>query len=235
MTRLASLINGWPSNFKPSGQILTAVDASEILPPFTQSSEQISCMILLFSDCVAFVQRSKTTSWKAQVLLSKIDKPASMYGAVIKLEPPDLHFIGWTLLANAGVSISDNNSAIWITLTKELRDAWDPRMNHIGLRKFWLNSAWERKADDLAEEFTKVMIASKSSKIRELRWKGERGAKARQLELWTAIYELEEYEKEKIPARSLIRLGPMSGKMENESKTVEIVTNIEKLSPGKIR
>ncbi|EPS43341.1 hypothetical protein H072_2601 [Dactylellina haptotyla CBS 200.50] len=233
ITRLSSLISGWPANFKPGGPLVTAVDLTEVAAPYTDNADKFNVIILVFTDSIAFINRPSPASMKAQGVLTEITMPPSIQNS-IRREAADLHFAGCTSLKYNRYSTSDDGSAMWITLTKDLEEVYDMRESAVGMKKFLPSGSWEGKANELVEEIIQAQLQSKS-RVQEIRWSGDAHSKFDSLELWTSIYEPRDFELEKSPSRALIQLGVEHPTFDVRTKTPEISATMNFVSSGKIR
>ncbi|KAJ6259337.1 hypothetical protein Dda_6237 [Drechslerella dactyloides] len=233
IARLSALISGWPANFKPGGALVTAVDLTEVAAPYTDMALRTNVIILVFADSIAFINRPSSSSMKAQGVLTEITMPPSIQHSV-RREAADLHFAGCTSLKYNRYSTSDGGRAMWITLTKDLEEVYDMRESAVGMKKFLPSGPWEGKANELVEEIIQAQLQSKS-RFQETRWSGNANSKFDSLELWTSVYEPQNYELEKSPSRALIQLGIEHPRFDTRTKTPEISATMNFVSTGKVR
>lgn len=233
IARLSNLISGWPTNFKPGGPLVTAVDLTEVAAPYTEAAEKTNVIILVFTDSIAFINRPSTGSMKAQGVLTEITMPPSIQNA-FRRDAADLHFAGCTSLKYNRYSTSDHGRAMWITLTKDLEEVYDMRESAVGMKKFLPSGPWEGKANELVEEIIQAQLQSKS-RVQEIRWSGNSNSKFDALELWTSIYEPRNYELEKSPSRALIQMGVETPSFDIRTKAPEISATMNFVNSGKIR
>ncbi|KAF3217982.1 hypothetical protein TWF191_008173 [Orbilia oligospora] len=233
IARLSNLISGWPTNFKPGGPLVTAVDLTEVAAPYTDAAEKTNVILLVFTDSIAFINRPGSGSMKAQGVLTEITMPPSIQNS-FRRDAADLHFAGCTSLKYNRYSTSDNGRAMWITLTKDLEEVYDMRESAVGMKKFSPSGPWEGKANELVEEIIQAQLQSKS-RVQEIRWSGNSNSKFDALELWTSVYEPRNYELEKSPSRALIQMGVETPSFDIRTKTPEISATINFVNSGKIR
>ncbi|KAF3263967.1 hypothetical protein TWF128_001600 [Orbilia oligospora] len=233
IARLSQLISGWPTNFKPGGPLVTAVDLTEVAAPYTDAAEKTNVILLVFTDSIAFINRPGSGSMKAQGVLTEITMPPSIQNS-FRRDAADLHFAGCTSLKYNRYSTSDNGRAMWITLTKDLEEVYDMRESAVGMKKFLPSGPWEGKANELVEEIIQAQLQSKS-RVQEIRWSGNSNSKFDALELWTSVYEPRNYELEKSPSRALIQMGVETPSFDIRTKTPEISATINFVNSGKIR
>ncbi|KAK6356155.1 hypothetical protein TWF718_000527 [Orbilia javanica] len=233
ISRLSNLISGWPTNFKPEGPLVTAVDLTEVAAPYTDAAEKTNVIILVFTDSIAFINRPSTGSMKAQGVLTEITMPPSIQNS-FRRDAADLHFAGCTSLKYNRYSTSDYGRALWITLTKDLEEVYDMRESAVGMKKFLPSGPWEGKANELVEEIIQAQLQSKS-RVQEIRWSGNSNSKFDALELWTSVYEPRNYELEKSPSRALIQMGVETPSFDIRTKTPEISATMNFVNSGKIR
>ena len=226
-SKLGAIISGWPSNLKP-GRLLEAADCIDTLAPFTDGSEQVPTMLLLFPDILAIIRRTKPTSLKATGIVAELDRPVSMAANAIRKDTADLQFAGWINLSNVRLSQSLDGRTLWMLTTRELYDNWDVRIGPIGLRKLTLNTQWESKAGAFIEEAMKARLELKAD-VSELRMEGDT------MDLWGSVYTMDNYKKEKHRSHILMRIGSSEGSLSQEDKCVEILAFVTPVATGKFR
>ena len=73
---LNNLIADWPARFAPEGRLITAVDVTELSPPFLARSSQreAQSLLLLFANYVLVVRRLASNALSARGLLAEVDR-----------------------------------------------------------------------------------------------------------------------------------------------------------------
>lgn len=177
VSRLRNLVESWPSSLDPQGRLITAVDFVEhtapyhVVPP-TISGVSREGMLLIFSDCIVLLKKTRDCNLSARGLVSEIDKPSAavMMASVTaaaggQKHVYDLVFSGWHMLGDTRLTTSDDGRSIWITSLHELKDAGTGRDRNQSatLRSFLLQGAYEGKALKLTEEITKARVEGRFS------------------------------------------------------------------------
>lgn len=174
--RLRNMVENWPLDLEPQGRLITAVDYAELTPPFNADSPQLGAhdiggILLLFSDCVALVTKSSTSSPTGKELIREIDKPsaagllASMTNAAGGQGSYELAFMGWHNLGDVRFTESEDGRLLWMTSTQEMKAARtsEGTSKAISSRCFMLHEAFEGKAGKLSEEIVKGRIEGRFS------------------------------------------------------------------------
>lgn len=171
--RLRNMVESWPLHLEPEGRLLVAADFVELAPPF-QSADELnnSGLLLLFADCVVILKKNGS-NMTGRDLLREFDKPSaaelliSMTNAAGGAASYEFAFAGWHDLADLRFTESADGSLVWMTSTKDLRDA------NLGSsfkaskgatsRCFLLQEAFQGRASKLSEDIVKARIEARFS------------------------------------------------------------------------
>jgi hypothetical protein len=176
--RLRNMVESWPRDLEPQSRLIVAADFIELTPPFQGGSSELDNpgIFLLFADCVIILKKIGFTM-TGRDLLREIDKPSaaelliSMTNAAGGPSSYEFAFTGWHNLADVRFTESEDGSLVWMTSTKEMKDA------HTGEHKiskapttrcFLMQEAYEGKAIKWGEDVIKARIEARfSEKERE--------------------------------------------------------------------
>lgn len=171
--RLRNMVESWPRDLEPQGRLIVAADFIELTPPFQGGTSELdsSGIFLLFTDCVIMLRKIGFTM-TGRDLLREIDKPSaaelliSMTNAAGGPSSYEFAFTGWHDLADVRFTESVDGSLVWMTSTKDMKDA------HTGEYKiskaatsrcFLLQEAFEGKAIKWGEDVVKARIEARFS------------------------------------------------------------------------
>ncbi|KAI9761033.1 MAG: hypothetical protein M4579_001296 [Chaenotheca gracillima] len=176
--RLRNVISGWPVLLEPKGRLITATDVTELLPPYRAEKASGGFgtgILLLFSDCLVFVQKTTDSSLTARGVIAEIDRPsmetmtASFHAATgVKTGPLPLSFQSHVLLKDIEPSESNANSVFWMVDRSPTPFKSGQQLEKVVERGFHLHGSFEGKASRWTEDITKARIESRfSEQIRE--------------------------------------------------------------------
>jgi hypothetical protein len=78
--RLKELVDGWPSTILPTGRLITAVDFSELSPPYhldNPVSDPNTGIMLIYKNCLVLLSKIPGSKTTARGLLAELDNAAS--------------------------------------------------------------------------------------------------------------------------------------------------------------
>ena len=100
LKRIQKLVAFWPAECKPSGRLISASDAIQLMPPFSQENNGRIGILLLFPTAIVFVEKQPESAMSARGFVAEIDKPSKSTPSleVRATQPKDLEFsISWPL------------------------------------------------------------------------------------------------------------------------------------------
>jgi len=165
-------------SLRPQGRLITAVDFTELGPPYhielpsTIAGFPRSGMMLFFADCVMILKKTREGAMSARSLVAEVDKPS----AAVMIAPVtaaaggqkynyELQFSGWHVLGDTRFTMSVDGRCIWMSSLHELRDSamGRDRNQAATVRYFILRGAYEGKAVKLTDEITKARLEGRFS------------------------------------------------------------------------
>ncbi|KAH6856034.1 hypothetical protein B0I37DRAFT_67109 [Chaetomium sp. MPI-CAGE-AT-0009] len=170
--RLRAMVEHWPADLEPQGRLILAADFLELAAPydFVSQSQELSDrpgVLLLFSDCIAVLQKRTSSNLTGRDFLREIDKPsaagllASMANAAGGPGMWEFAFTGWHNLADVRFTESSDGRLVWMTSTQEMKGA--PPGEHftskaITSRCFLLQEHYEGRASKWSDDIIKARI-----------------------------------------------------------------------------
>lgn len=170
--RLRAMVEHWPLDLEPQGRLILAADFLELAAPYVPLSQNQELLdrpgvLLLFSDCIAILQKKTDPGLTARELLREIDKPspagllASMTNAAGGPGSWEFAFIGWHDLADVRFTESSDGRLIWMTSTQEMKGGHAGEYfssKAITSRCFMLQDHYEGRASKWCEDVVKARI-----------------------------------------------------------------------------
>lgn len=233
--RLAPL---WPSSLKPTGRLVTAVDATLVDPPYHASSSKAThSIILLFTDYVVILGKKTKQATSARTLLSYLDNTA----IVPDLDSePDLEYRHFMPLCDVDISEFSDGKKIQMlqtpsNATQGTADQRRPGSKSLqkSVQVFQLAGLYDAKATRLTEEFAKARIEGRFSEIERegSSWEVRSTGSSGDLQLITAVCEdpaRSTVEGRGNPAKIRIVVDPLRGTRELKPSEdgVDILVNL---------
>ena len=160
--RLRKMVSAWPPSFNPRGRLITAVDFVELSPPYhgnLSGPSVTSGIFVLFTDSLVLLQKSGRSPTNARSLLVDLDNPkfAETFNGSVELA-----FHQHLDLSNVFLSEHSEGNILQLlsplpTPTSTQRPRSRDRQQ-LALRMFYLQSAYEGRAQKVVEEMTKARV-----------------------------------------------------------------------------
>ena len=163
ISRLRSLVDHWPSSLAPTGRVITAVDARELVPPYSESQGGQDSILLLFSDCLVLLSKVVSSALSARGLLAEIERPATRPSSLLVDQEKTLAIAANFSLTSVLSFESENGRMLWlancVSPTSGAISLQEQEANNSACVKvFSLQSTYEGKASRLSEEIAKSRI-----------------------------------------------------------------------------
>jgi hypothetical protein len=180
--RLRAMVEHWPGDLEPQGRLILAADFVELAAPYVPVSQNQEVpdhpgLLLLFSDCIAILQKRTNSGYTGRDFLREIDKPsaagllASMTNAAGGPGSWEFTFTGWHNLADVRFTESPDGRLVWMTSTQEMKGAatGEHSTNSANTsRCFLLQDHYEGRASKWSDDIVKARIEGRfSEKERE--------------------------------------------------------------------
>lgn len=169
LSRLETTIRSWPTSLPSSSRLVTAVDATELLPPYSDTSRNslgCSSILLIFTEFIVVVRRHAEASMTSRTLMAGLDS-ASL--AIVQSDDAGLSVSAWWMLSTITINESGELGCIQIlpsaidlsstTKMQTTRSSATPPQTRV----FRLTSAYEGQADRLTAEVAKARIENRYS------------------------------------------------------------------------
>jgi hypothetical protein len=192
--KLRTRVSGWPADAELTGRLVTAVDATELAPPY--KSEQClvqAIVILVFTDSVVLLERTRNSTSTAKTLIGELDgshlqRPSS------RDRSQDLRFLRRVQSASFEVTQALDNQALQIVTYSPLPESAVSQGGPVAdsHNLYMLEGPYEGKASRLIEEIAKAKVEGRFSEVeREASKWDVRSSNAvqDQVTLFSAIFE----------------------------------------------
>lgn len=154
---LRALVDDWPLSVSPAGRLITAVDFSEIPPPYridSPAAKPSSGLMLLYKDCLIFLSKAQGTKASARGLLAELDQPSPTWS------PGELRFARVLDLQGTRWMQSTCGRILYLIPSMTIPEGEEPdRALHV----LELSGMYEGRANRLIEEMVKAKIEGRFS------------------------------------------------------------------------
>lgn len=161
LQRLKELVNGWPAKTFPEGRLITAVDFSEVTPPYnldTQSSGNSTGIMLLYKNCLVLLAKPAESRATARGVLADIDNAAAATSDMSSSLPSaELQVVQVLDFHNVRCMQSACGRILFVVpvSTKSMTDETSAGADLLALE---LTGTYEGRASRLIEEISKAKI-----------------------------------------------------------------------------
>lgn len=192
--RLRKMVFSWPVNFTPQGRLITAVDYVELPAPYhgdLGGPSMTAGVFLVFADAIVLLHKPSACTATARSILADLDNPKfaeSSSGSAELLFHQQLSISDAFLSEHADGSIIQLLSPTPTSSQPPTRPRSRDRRN-IGIRMFYLQGSYERKASRLVEEVTKAKVEGRYHESERASYNWEVRNANGDLNLFTAITE----------------------------------------------
>jgi hypothetical protein len=238
---LRRLAPSWPSHFRPSGRLITAVDVVELPPPFClpDDPEAKPGILLLFSDCLVLLRKPPGCTKTARAVIAEIDNPNQTAPEPENGKPPvDLKFHHRVKLSLAHVTEMAGGSKFQLINLNTGSSRKGRLVEPSPPRVFFLTGPYEGKAARWAEEVVKARVEGRFSETEREGHKWEvRSALGPDMNLFSAVFEDPagvDVPGRKEPASIRIVIDPQMGAktMAVGEEGVDIIVHLTRLDSG---
>lgn len=157
LEQLKRLVEDWPTSVSPAGRLITAVDFSEIPPPYridSQAPKPSSGLMLLYKDCLIFLSKAHGSKASARGLLTELDQPTPSW------TPGELRFARILDLQGTRWMQSTCGRILYLIPSMKIAEGEEPdRTLHV----LELSGMYESRANRLIEEMVKAKIEGRFS------------------------------------------------------------------------
>ncbi|KAL8941601.1 MAG: hypothetical protein Q9216_002152 [Gyalolechia sp. 2 TL-2023] len=243
---LRKLIDRWPAWLSPRGRLITAVDAVEVEPPYSETSSGLDVILLLFPDTFITVRKRNPNVLSAKAVLAEVDRSV-VAPFQDTLDEPSLLFGTAFDISKIRLSESADSCTVRIThavaVTSYLQSG--PAITNkapagVDVKVLILRGSYEGKAYRLSEEVVKARFEGRFSEpIRESdKWalrtiESIPGSPA----FVAAIYEdsaISKIDAIKTPCRLRVSVGSQDdlGRILSETSSVDVAAQINLTGPS---
>ena len=192
--KLRSRVSGWPADAELTGRLVTAVDATEVAPPFTfESCFMRAVVILIFTDSAVFLERSANSTLTARTLMSELDG-SHFSRAPQQGRSQDLRFLRRVQSASYEVTEALENQALQVVTYSPLPETVVSQSGPIAdsHNTYMLEASYEGRVSRLIEEIAKAKVEGRFSEVEReaARWEVRYSEPVQdQVSLFSAIFE----------------------------------------------
>ncbi|KAJ4323594.1 hypothetical protein N0V94_001787 [Neodidymelliopsis sp. IMI 364377] len=239
--RLRKMVYQWPRSFTPRGRMITAIDFVELAPPYHGELSGPSTtpgIFVLFSDFLVILHKPNDCTVTARSLMTDLDSPRI---TDVLDDSSELVFHQQLKLCDVFVSEHAESSIIQLLsptprLSQVGRPLTPDRQN-IGIRMYYVQGAYEGRAQRVVEDLTKARIEGRFAEAERESYKWEVRSRPGDLSLFSSVTEetgSEQPEGRKEPSKIqiLVEASKFSQPMEVGHDGVEIVVKISILDNG---
>jgi len=163
VSRLRNIVDHWPSSLAPTGRVIAAVDARELVPPYSESQAGQDSILLLYSDCLILLSKVVSSALSARGLLAEIERPATRPSSLLIDQEKTLAITANFPLSSVLSFESENGRMLWlancVSPTSETTNSQEQAVNDSAcVKAFSLQMTYEGKAARLSEEIAKARI-----------------------------------------------------------------------------
>lgn len=171
---LRNLVSNWPLWLSPRGRLITAIDATEINPPYSDLSSGQAVVLLLFPDTLVVAQKQSSNSPSAKGIMAEVDRSAmapfqqaTTDSGLLFVAAFDLGKLRLSESADGRVARMTHTAA-GISYLQAFHSTPASAPANVNVKVLVLLGPYEAKAHRLSEEITKARIEGRFSEpIRE--------------------------------------------------------------------
>jgi hypothetical protein len=238
--RLRKTVYQWPSSFRPQGRLITAIDVVELAPPYhgeLSGSGTAPGIFLLFSDYLVLLHKPHGSTANARSLTADLDNPR------LNDSSDEFELIYHQHLRLCDVFASEHAECSIVQLlspaprTIQIGRPPTPDRHNIGLRMFYVQGAYEGRAQRVVEDITKAKVEGRFSEAERESHKWEVRSRPGDLNLFSSVTEEMEgappdSRREPAKVQVLIEPSKFSEPIQVGYDGVEVVVKITMLDNG---
>ncbi|KAF2083928.1 hypothetical protein K490DRAFT_50424 [Saccharata proteae CBS 121410] len=221
VARLLQLVPSWPQSFRPRGRLVTAMDVIELPPPYRDDLEAkgaSSGILLLFTDYLVLLLKSKNKTVSARGLTAEIDNPTIPDPSETNQTTfaSQLIFLQYMKLSNVWFTEVGDGARIQMLHSGEAGQAAGTThsVNATRVCMFHLAGAYEKKASRWLEETVKARVEGRFSEAEREDPKWEVRCSHGDLNIFSALFEAnngQQSERQGQSARVHVVIDPSKG------------------------
>lgn len=192
--KLRSRVSGWPADAEMTGRLVTAVDATELAPPYKSERCVIQAVvILIFTDSFVLLERTGNSTSTARTLMSELDG-GHLPRAPQQSRSKDLRFLRRVQSSAFEVTQALDNQALQVITYSPLPETIVSQGGPVADSHtvYMLEGSYEGKVSRLIEEIAKAKVEGRFSEIEReaARWDVRSSNPVQdQVSLFSAIFE----------------------------------------------
>ncbi|KAF3003644.1 hypothetical protein E8E13_007954 [Curvularia kusanoi] len=238
--RLRKTIYQWPSSFRPQGRLISAIDVVELAPPYhgeLSGPGTVPGIFLLFSDFLVILHKPHGCTANARSLTADLESPR------LNDSSDESELIYHQHLRLCDVFTSEHAECSIVQLlspaprTIQIGRPPTPDRQNIGLRMYYVQGAYEGRAQRVVEDITKAKIEGRFPEAERESYKWEVRSRPGDLNLFSSVTEETgaappDGRREPAKVQVLVEASKFSQPIEVGYDGVEVVVKITMLDNG---
>ncbi|KAJ4352634.1 hypothetical protein N0V95_004079 [Ascochyta clinopodiicola] len=191
--RLRKMVYQWPSSLRPQGRLITAIDFVELAPPYhgeLSGPATTPGIFVLFSDYLVILHKPNDCTATARSLMADLDSPKL---AEVPDDSSELVFHQHLRLCDVFVSEHAESSIVQLLSPTpraiQMGRPPTPDRQNIGIRMYYVQGAYEGRAQRVVEDLTKARIEGRFAEAERESYKWEVRSRPGDLNLFSSVTE----------------------------------------------
>lgn len=163
--RLKEIVNGWPAILTPAGRLISAVDVSEVPPPYHINSDDVSPstgILLIYKNCLVLLSKAAESRVTSRALLAELDNATSNANEFASISSTELKVVQVYDLHAVRCTHSVCGRILFLVPASYTKSGAD-QTNVVDLLALKLSGMYEGRANRLLEEIVKASIEGRFS------------------------------------------------------------------------
>ena len=165
---LRNLVVDWPTSLSCAGRLITAVDVTELHPPYVANGGGTMGLLLLFSNIIVLLQKVGENPLSARGVMAEIDRPTTSTNALLSSAlslDKGLKFQAALDLTQLHISESEDGQMVRLAMAIPMKDTIGTAActSHHSIKAFSVLGPYLGKAARFSEEVAKARIEARFS------------------------------------------------------------------------
>jgi hypothetical protein len=240
LDRLRKMVYQWPNSFRPQGRLISAIDFVELAPPYhgeLSGPTTTPGIFVLFSDFLVILHKPNDSRTSARSLMADLDSPKLTEA----FDDSELAYHQHFRLCDVFVSEHAESSIVQLisptSRTIQMGRPTTPDRQNFGIRMYYVQGAYEGRAQRVVEDITKARIEGRFSEAEREGYKWEVRSRPGDLSLFSSVTEEAgsappEGRREPAKIQILVEAPKFSQPIEVGYDGIEVVVKISILDNG---
>ena len=170
---LRNLVADWPATLSFAGRLITAVDVTELYPPYVANGGGMMGLLLLFSDIIVLLQKIGENPLSARGVIAEVNRPTTSTNALLSsalILDKGLKFQAALDLTQLHIAESEDGQIVRLAVSRPIENTIGTTANksHHSTKVFSMLGPYLGKAARFSEEVAKARIEARfSESLRE--------------------------------------------------------------------